>query len=499
MGKAQVQIHTPPATAVGATQRSKQLERSGRPSPRQYAPSIALLVPRRPAVMERQWDWEPVDGRGSASSPTEWVLGHVLAHVRWMTLAALLFLSLAQPLIGRLGQPTWLLILGFAGYRVVISLLRQRVSWLRSPARTAVLDFVMVSVLYTLAASPGGPVFVLFLLITISASCTLPLRRGLICTGVALLVLVVISPTLPMWTAGPIAVRDLFARLTVVVLTNIGAALLMRQLQREHDIACEASDVAERRAEDMRQHEAFVVSVSHELRTPLTAVRAGLGMLDLSLSDRMREDEAHLLDTARRNSERLGLLVDDLLTYHQLEAHALRLESECLDLGDVARRAVNAVAPLLAEKGQSVTLELADELPLRGDARRIEHVLINLVANACKHTPTGTSIAIAGRVMRHEVLLMVSDDGPGIPDDARERVFDRFHQLNPLGSGAGLGLAIAKGVVALHGGRLWIESQTASGGGADAGPMPGTGTTFCVALPRLVAGEDHVTDIADCG
>lgn len=425
-------------------------------------------------------------------------LERVLSRIRWVTIAGLFLLAFAQPLVGRVGLPTWMLILGFAGYSAAIMWLRQRVVWLQLYPQIATLDLLVVSALYMMGASPSGPLFVLFLLITVSTSCTTTLRRSLIYTLAVLIVMTLISPTLPLWVAGPTSIRDFVARLMVVALANLGAAALMRQLEQEHGIAREASQLAQRHAAYLQAREAFVVSISHELRTPLTALRAGLGMLELSLRDRLSDDEAHLFATARRNNERLGLLVNDLLTHNQLEAHALRLEYEQLDLCDVVSRAVSAVAPLLAERGHLITVELADQLPYQGDARRLEHAIANLVANACEHTPSGTRIAVASRVTSHEVLLTVADDGPGIPDEAHERVFDPFHQLNPAGRGSGLGLAIARHIAELHGGRLYVAAvcRESAPGNKDDG-QPAHGATFCLALPRQGAGESNAAVAVD--
>lgn len=402
-------------------------------------------------------------------------LDNVLLRVRWVMIAGLLLLSLAQPLTGRLGLPTWTLILGFAGYSVIVVLLRRSVVWLQPYSRIAALDLVVVGALYTVAASPGGPVFVLFLLITIGASCTTTLPRSLLYTGVVLVIMVIISPTLPHWTHDTVAVRDLVARLIVLAVANVGTILLVRQLNHERRTALAASRAAERQTELHRLRETFVASVSHELRTPLTALRAGLGMLDLSLSDRLRADEKHLLGTARRNSERLKLLVDDLLMYNQLEAGALHLERDTLNLSDVVCDAVSAVRPLMEETGHSVTLALAERLPCLGDTRRLEQVLINLVANACEHTPSGTTISIEGAATLDETLLTVSDDGPGIPPAELERVFHPFHRIIPSRHGSGLGLAIAQRIVELHGGRIWAHSEA-----SNEHPYK---TTFSIALP----------------
>ena len=135
-----------------------------------------------------------------------------------------------------------------------------------------------------------------------------------------------------------------------------------------------------------------------------------------------------------------------------------------------------AVHPLIRQKGQLLEIDLADPLPIEGDSRRLEQVLVNLLANAHHHTPPGTRITIAGRVAACEVVLSVADTGPGIPPDELERIFHRFHRLTTAEGGSGLGLAIAQRLVHLHHGRIWAESR------------PGAGATLCVALPYAPQG-----------
>ncbi len=132
-----------------------------------------------------------------------------------------------------------------------------------------------------------------------------------------------------------------------------------------------------------------------------------------------------------------------------------------------------------ARQGQQLEVELPEPLPTEADARRLEQVLVNLLTNAHQHTPVGTRIMVSGRSTGDEVVLAVSDTGPGIPQGELERVFQRFHRLGTRGAGSGLGLAIASGIMALHGGRLWAESE------------PGSGVSFHAALPRYRNG-DHV-------
>jgi signal transduction histidine kinase len=261
---------------------------------------------------------------------------------------------------------------------------------------------------------------------------------------------------------------------------GVGTAILRRRLALEQEAAGWARGESERLGEIDRLRDLFISSVSHDLRTPLTATRAGLGLLRTSASGRLRPDERDLLDNTRRNTERLDMLIGDLLAYNQLEAGTLRLDREPLDLRAVVTEAMSAVHPLIQEKGQILEVDLPEPLPGEGDPRRLEQVVVNVLANAHQHTPEDARIGISGRVSGNGVLLSVSDDGPGIPQGELETVFHRFHRLGPARGGSGLGLAIAKGIVELHGGRIWAENR------------PGTGATFHVVLPRAEEGGTNV-------
>ena len=232
-------------------------------------------------------------------------------------------------------------------------------------------------------------------------------------------------------------------------------------------------DAAEQRDGLDQLRATFLTTISHELRTPLTAARAGLGLLETSLDDRMHSDERALLVNARRNTERLSVMIDDLLAFNQLEAGTFRIEHEMLDMRAVVGAAIAAAYPLLRKHGQIVDVDLPEPLPVAGDPGRLEQVVVNLVTNGHNRTPRGTHTTISGRLASGEVTLAVRDDGPGIPAEELVRIFHRFYRRAAVEDGAGLGLAIAKAIVELHGGRMWAESQL------------GVGATFHVALPSV--------------
>jgi two-component system sensor histidine kinase KdpD len=239
----------------------------------------------------------------------------------------------------------------------------------------------------------------------------------------------------------------------------------------EREAARSARGASERLGELDRLRERFVSSVSHNLRTPLTATRAGLGLLEESARGRLRPGERDLLENARRNTARLGMIVDDLLAYNQLEAGTLRLERESLDLRAVAGEAISSVDPLLREKGQTLEMDLPAALPVEGDPRLLEQVVVNLLENAHLHTPQGTRVILSGRTSGAGTSLTVSDDGPGIPKAETEAVFRRFHRLETEEGGSGIGLAITRSIVEMHDGRVWAENR------------PGGGASFVVVLP----------------
>jgi len=215
-----------------------------------------------------------------------------------------------------------------------------------------------------------------------------------------------------------------------------------------------------------------VATVSHDLRQPLTAIRAGIGLVEMSAWDRLTLDERALLEAARDNGDRLRVRIDDLLAVNAIEAGTLRLERAPLDLRDVVTRALGVVQPLLRERGQTLDIDLPEPLPLSGDAWRLEQVVTNLLSNAHRHTPAGTRVTVSGRAGRDEIALDVRDSGPGIPTAALEAVFERFYRVNHGAGGSGLGLSIVRAIVELHGGRVWAESEE------------GAGAAFHVVLPR---------------
>lgn len=414
---------------------------------------------------------------GTASNPqSSRLLGASILLARWVTLALLMVLALADPFTGRFGLPTWALVAMFGGYAAAIDRLGRRFRGVGAAVWPAVLDLAAATLVYVLGSEHGGPLYVLFLLAVVCAAATLSLRGAVLYTTVAAVLAAGAEPLLS--ERPPLAedIRDLGARLIVLALAGAGTAILTRRVALERAAARSVQDEAERLEETNRLRLNFISTVSHNLRTPITAVGAGLGLLETSLHDRLRPEERQLLDNGRRNIERLGMLINDLLTLNQLELGVLDLDLMPLDLRAVAASAMSTVHPLTEQKGQRLEVDLPEPLPVEGDPRRLEQAIVNLLANAHRHTPAGTRIALSGRVSGSEVLLTVHDNGPGIPPGQEEAVFRRFHSLAVAEGGSGLGLAIARGIVERHHGRLWAEQAR------------GDGATFHVVLPRYQNG-----------
>jgi two-component system sensor histidine kinase KdpD len=211
---------------------------------------------------------------------------------------------------------------------------------------------------------------------------------------------------------------------------------------------------------------ALLRAVSHDLRTPLTGVRTAVGALrnpTLQLSD---EDREELLETIELDSERLARLVGDLLDLSRLEAGAAAPDQELWSLDDLVREAVES----LGARGR---VDIVGESPLvTVDAVQVQRVLANLIENALRYSPADSRVLVRITATRKEAIVRVVDQGPGLAETEFERVFEPFYRHSgDTRSGAGLGLAIARGFAEANGGRVWAESR------------PGQGATFALALP----------------
>jgi two-component system, OmpR family, sensor histidine kinase KdpD len=242
------------------------------------------------------------------------------------------------------------------------------------------------------------------------------------------------------------------------------AALLAVAVERDR-LEREALEAEALRRSDLVKT-ALLRAVSHDLRSPLTAIRTAVGALRNSTLNLSAEDRRELLETIDLDSERLSRLVADLLDLSRLEAGGAAPDVELWSLDDLVREAVDSL-------GARDRVELAGEAPLVNvDAVQVQRVLANLIENALKFSPPGGRVHVRVTATRKEAIVRVVDNGPGLDESELERVFEPFYRRGPdTRSGAGLGLAIARGFAAANGGRVWAESR------------PGQGASFALALP----------------
>ena len=233
----------------------------------------------------------------------------------------------------------------------------------------------------------------------------------------------------------------------------------------------EDTQAAQVRIETERLRNSLLSSVSHDLRTPLAAITGAVSTI-LEGGARLDDVTRHeLLESVRDEAERLNRLVQNLLEMTRLESGALQLRREWHPLEEVVGAALSRLGARLA--GRRVSTRVPPELPLVAiDDVLIEQVLINLLDNALKYTPAGVPIEIIATAGEANVTVEVADHGPGLPPGKEEAVFEKFYRVDPVGArGAGLGLAITRGIVQAHGGRIWAQN------------LPGGGVAFLFTLP----------------
>jgi two-component system, OmpR family, sensor histidine kinase KdpD len=215
----------------------------------------------------------------------------------------------------------------------------------------------------------------------------------------------------------------------------------------------------------------LLAAISHDLRTPLASLVGLAEWLELTkpeLAGVQRETARAIAEQARR----MNALVNNLLDMARIQSGEVKLRREWQSVEEVVGSALKAAQPALAS--HRVEVALPRDLPLvEFDATLIERVLYNLLENAGKYTPSGTVIGIAAQASGDQLLVTVSDNGPGVPEGQREAIFEKFTRgsLEPATPGVGLGLAISRAIVEAHRGRIWVEEN------------PQGGARFCFTLP----------------
>ena len=220
-----------------------------------------------------------------------------------------------------------------------------------------------------------------------------------------------------------------------------------------------------KRLQNTRQE--FVANVSHELRTPLSLIKGYIETLLDGAKDKPEVAE-RFLRTIDRNANRLSLLIEDLLTISQLESGKTVLNFARVDLHQAVDRALEDFFPSARDKRVKLTNAVPPQLAARADANRLHQILGNLLDNAIKYGRADGTVSIAAKLAEDgKIEVSVADDGPGIPPDSLERIFERFYRVDKARSreqgGTGLGLSIVKHIVQSHSGRVWAVSRLGVG------------------------------------
>ena len=249
--------------------------------------------------------------------------------------------------------------------------------------------------------------------------------------------------------------------------------------KRTQELIMHAKEEAERASKFKDQ---FLSTMSHELRTPLNAV---LGFSDLLADERygpLNDRQQRYVTHIHTGGKHLLKLIGDILDLSKIEAGRMELSREDVTVASAFAEVISALYPLAEKKSQALRQQVESQLHVRADALRFKQMLMNLAGNAIKFTPEGGRIELSAREVDDQVRVEVRDNGPGIPAEQQQRIFEAFVRLRETGSateGTGLGLTITARLVELHGGKLGIESR------------PGEGTCFYFSLPLIAVASDQ--------
>ncbi|MGQ0695658.1 MAG: two-component system histidine kinase PnpS [Nitrospiraceae bacterium] len=256
---------------------------------------------------------------------------------------------------------------------------------------------------------------------------------------------------------------------------HVEASVAGGERENEACVVLVFHDITElRRLEKIRKD--FVANVSHELRTPLTSIKGYVeALLDGATDDPAAS--AKFLDIILKQSDRLNLIIEDLLELSKIESGRVDFKKKPLDLRPIIDRTLSMIKPIADKNGHRLVSSIDDTLPsVTGDEDRLVQVLTNLLDNAVKYTPAGGSITVGAKLLPaigitepggRTIELSVADTGIGIPEQDRPRVFERFYRVDKARSrelgGTGLGLAIVKHIVEEYGGQVWVEANQPQG------------------------------------
>ena len=274
----------------------------------------------------------------------------------------------------------------------------------------------------------------------------------------------------------PLKEDEEFISKVVIFMENITELTRLEEELRESYVKLENA-FAELKENDEIKSE-FISTASHELRTPITVINSYVEMFEGGMLGELTSIQREKVAIISSQIEHMIRLVEDMLDVSRLESKALKINKYLIRVDDIARKALDDLSRLAGLKEQSVSLTIERELPeVEGDDRRIKQVFNNLLTNAIKYTPKKGKIEVIISDETEDIRVSIIDNGIGVAKKDQQRIFEKFY----TGSGSsltresgrmGLGLAIAKGIIEAHEGRIWVESEL------------GRGSTFIFTLPK---------------
>ena len=249
------------------------------------------------------------------------------------------------------------------------------------------------------------------------------------------------------------------------------------------ELATAFNRMAERLRREERMRSDFIAMLSHEIRTPLTSILEAVDLVGTGAFGAVNEKQAHFLGIAEQETERLRGLLERLMSVTRMESGVIDLRLAAVDVGSLVASTMERLEPLARTKSIELVSEVEAPVAVTADLEHLRQVLLNLAGNAMKFSPQGSRVVLSATAKGDQVEICVADQGPGIPEEERGRVFEKYYrgpEARDSVDGAGLGLAISLRIVQAHAGTMWVEDN------------PGGGARFCVSIsvgPK--AGEQH--------
>lgn len=284
--------------------------------------------------------------------------------------------------------------------------------------------------------------------------------------------------TKPVMEAFQLMTENILFPMTLINMLGIATLLL---ICRDSAIIRQSHEELQKAYEDLKELDKmktqFVAIATHELGTPITVAKGNVELLLDGTYGKLSDTQLEKLDTVNKSIDRLARLNRELMILLQIGAGVLRLKKEPTPIGDLAKDVTKEMQLLADEKGHQILVNIPEDFPtINCDRERIRQVLTNLVSNAIKFISKNGKITVDARDEKDKVVIMVTDNGIGIPAEEQEKIFEPFYEsgsyLKHKTGSTGLGLSITKGIVESHGGEMWVKSEV------------GKGSTFYFSLPK---------------